>query len=73
MKETTKRSITRWIHILFALPLIGYIYGPPAETQQYLPFFRAIYMPGVMLSGFWMWKGQAIRAHFARNSGGAKY
>ena len=30
MKETTKRSILRAIHILFALPLFGYIYGPPS-------------------------------------------
>ena len=68
MKETTKRSIIRWIHILFALPLIGYIYGPPAETIQYLPYFQFIYFPVVALSGFWMWKGPAIRRLFSRGS-----
>jgi hypothetical protein len=27
MKEATKRSIFRWIHIVFAIPIIGYIYS----------------------------------------------
>jgi hypothetical protein len=69
MKETTKRSILRWIHIVFALPLIGYIYGPPAETVQYLPYFRWIYFPAVALSGLWMWKGPAVRRLFSRSEG----
>ncbi len=51
MNQNTKRSILRWIHILFGLPLAGYIYGPPSETLQYLPFFRYIYLPIVLLSG----------------------
>lgn len=61
MKDTTKHSILRAVHILFALPLIGYIYGPPEETRPYLPYFRYVYMPVVMLSGLWMWKGHVIR------------
>jgi hypothetical protein len=40
MKDATKRSIVRWFHLIFALPIFGYIYGPPAETVQYLPYFR---------------------------------
>ncbi|MEP2776757.1 MAG: hypothetical protein ABJQ29_11215 [Luteolibacter sp.] len=66
MKPTTKRSIVRAIHILFALPLLGYIYGPPAETVEYLPFFRLVYLPVVILSGIWMWKGDAIRRLFSK-------
>jgi thiosulfate reductase cytochrome b subunit len=61
MNQGAKRSIFRWIHIIFALPLVGYIYGPPSETLQYLPYFRFIYFPVVVLSGLWMWKGDAIR------------
>ncbi len=61
MNPGTKRTITRSIHILFALPLLGYIYGPPAETLPYLPFFRFGYLPVVILSGLWMWKGDTIR------------
>ena len=69
MKETTKRAINRSIHILFALPLLGYIYGPPSETQQYLPYFRMIYVPVVVLSGLWMWKGHAVRRLLSRKRG----
>jgi hypothetical protein len=61
MKDTTKRSLARAIHILFALPILGYVYGPPAETAQYLPYFRWIYLPAVALSGLWMWKGHLLR------------
>ncbi len=68
MKDTTKRSILRWIHILFALPLAGYIYGPPSETLQYLPFFRYIYLPVVVLSGILMWKGHVLRRIFSKKS-----
>jgi hypothetical protein len=66
MKDTTKRSILRWVHIVFGLTLLGYIYGPPEETRQYLPFFRYFYFPAILLSGLWMWKGQAIRRLFSR-------
>ena len=61
MTSSRKRAVLRWIHIIFALPLLGYIYGPPEETVQYLPYFRFIYLPVVMSTGFWMWNGPAIR------------
>ena len=66
MKDATKRSILRSIHLLFALPLLGYIYGPPSETLQYLPYFRFVYVPVVVLTGLWMWKGQVLRRLFAK-------
>jgi uncharacterized membrane protein YkvA (DUF1232 family) len=28
MKDATKRSIVRWIHIVVAIPILGYIYSP---------------------------------------------
>lgn len=69
MKDTTKRSILRWMHVVFGLTLVGYIYGPPAETVQYLPFFRYVYLPLILLTGLWMWKGPAIRKMFSKKSG----
>jgi hypothetical protein len=66
MKDTTKRSILRSIHILFALPILGYIYGPPAETLQYLPYFRFGYVPVVGFTGLWMWKGHVVRRVFSK-------
>ncbi len=67
MNQTTKRSLFRWIHILFAMPVFGYIYGPPEETLQYLPYFRFVYFPVVVLSGLLMWKGEALRRLISRN------
>jgi thiosulfate reductase cytochrome b subunit len=61
MKETTKRSILRWIHIVFAIPIAGYVYSPFAELPNYAPVVRFVSIPVLVLSGFWMWKGQALR------------
>lgn len=67
MKDTTKRAIFRWIHIIFGLSLVAYIYGPPSETVQYLPFFRYGYVPVVVVTGLWMWKGHVVRRLFSKN------
>jgi hypothetical protein len=72
MTNTTKRSILRWIHILFALPVLAYIYAPQAEVQQYVDYFRFLYIPVVVGTGFWMWKGQAVRRLFSKLSGESK-
>ena len=61
MNSARKRTIVRTIHILFALPILGYIYGPPEEVAQYAPYFRYVYVPVVVLSGLWMWKGHLLR------------
>ena len=60
MKAATKREILRTVHLLFALPLIGYIYRSLAEAVEYLPFFRYIYFPVLVLSGLLMWKGRLL-------------
>jgi hypothetical protein len=41
MKEATKRSIFRWIHIVFAIPIIGYIYSPFDQIPNYAPATRS--------------------------------
>jgi thiosulfate reductase cytochrome b subunit len=61
MTAATKRSILRWIHIIFALPLIGFVYGPPSEVEQYRPNFQFVFLPVVLVTGLWMWKGDALR------------
>ncbi|MDX6765669.1 MAG: hypothetical protein SFU85_02655 [Candidatus Methylacidiphilales bacterium] len=66
MKESTQRALFRWTHLLFALPLVGFIYGPPAEVEPYRPYFQFVYFPVVVLSGLWMWKGPSIRKLFAK-------
>ncbi|QNN20915.1 hypothetical protein HED60_01065 [Planctomycetales bacterium ZRK34] len=66
MKEATKRSIVRWIHLVFALPILGYIYGPPEEVQQYVNMFRFVFLPVVIVTGLWMWKGHLVRRLVSR-------
>ena len=57
MKESTKRSIIRWIHIVFAIPILGYIYSPFEEIPNYAPATRFVFVPVIILSGFWMYSG----------------
>lgn len=61
MKESTKRSIGRWIHIVFAIPIIGYIYSPFDQLPNYASRVRYIFLPGMLLTGLWMWKGHVVR------------
>jgi hypothetical protein len=57
MKNVTKRSILRWIHLIFTIPVLGYIYSKPAEVQQYVGGVRLIFVPVLILSGYWMYSG----------------
>jgi hypothetical protein len=61
MKEATKRRIFRWIHIIFGIPIIGYIYDSPSNTPHYAPTIRYVFLPVLLLSGLWMWKGHFVR------------
>ena len=61
MKGVTKRSIFRWIHIVFAIPILGYIYSPFEKLPGYAPPTRYVFLPGMVLTGLWMWKGPVLR------------
>ena len=61
MTDATKRSIFRWIHIVFAIPIVGYIYSPFKELPNYAPVVRFVAFPLIALSGLWMWKGHLLR------------
>jgi hypothetical protein len=61
MKEATKRSIFRWIHIVFAIPILGYIYSPFDQIPNYAPATRFVFVPVLVLSGLWMWKSHVVR------------
>lgn len=61
MNDATKRSILRWIHIVFGIPIIGYIYSPFDKIPQYAPATRFVFVPVILLSGLWMWKGHLVR------------
>src|SRR5438270_11543046 len=57
MSNATKRSILRWIHLISAIPIIGYVYSPFAELPNYAPVVRFVSIPVLILSGFWMYAG----------------
>jgi len=61
MKEATKRSIIRWIHIIFGIPILGYIYDSPSDTPNYASTVRYVFLPVLLLSGLCMWKGHVVR------------
>jgi thiosulfate reductase cytochrome b subunit len=66
MKEATKRSIVRWIHIVLAVPILGYIYSPFEQIPNYAPATRFVFVPVLVLSGLWMWKGHVLRGFIAK-------
>lgn len=68
MNEATKRSILRWIHIDFAIPIAGYVYSPFAELPNYAPVVRFVSIPVLVLTGLWMWKGHVVRRLFSKRS-----
>ena len=57
MNTATKRSILRWIHLVFSIPILGYIYSPFDEIPNYAPAVRLVFVPVMVLSGYWMYSG----------------
>src|SRR5437867_10496858 len=57
ISKATQRTILRCVHLVLSIPMLGYIYGPPSEVQQYADGVRFIFVPAIILSGFWMYSG----------------
>jgi hypothetical protein len=57
ISNATKRSILRWIHLIVSIPILGYIYSPFEEIPNYASVTRFIFVPVMILSGFWMYAG----------------
>ena len=57
ISNATKRSILRWIHIVVAISILGYICSPPSEAQQYASAARFVFVPIMILAGYWMYAG----------------
>lgn len=72
MNQGAKRSIFRWIHIIFAIHIIGYIYSPFQELPNYDPLVRYVVFPVIALSGLWMWKGHMLRRLTSKRSVGSE-
>jgi thiosulfate reductase cytochrome b subunit len=61
MKAPAQRTIFRWIHIILAIPIVGYIYSPFERLPDYAPLTRFVFLPLMVLTGLWMWKGHWVR------------
>jgi hypothetical protein len=57
ISSATKRSILRWIHLIFTIPILGYVYSPFEELPNYAPVVRFVFVPVLILSGFWLYAG----------------
>ena len=57
ISNATKRSILRSIHLILGIPILGYIYSPFKELPNYAPAVRFVFVPVIILSGFWMYSG----------------
>src|SRR5438067_13862263 len=57
ISNATKRSILRWIHLVIAIPILGYIYSPFAELPNYGAVTRFVFAPVIILAGYWMYAG----------------
>jgi hypothetical protein len=68
MNTATRRWIFRWIHLIFGIPILGYIYSPFDKIPQYAPATRYVFVPILVLSGLWMWKGHVVRRLISKKS-----
>jgi hypothetical protein len=57
ISKATKRSLLRWVHLIFAIPILGYIYSPFAELPNYAAVTRFVFAPLIILAGYWMYAG----------------
>jgi hypothetical protein len=60
MNRGIARRVFRWIHIVFSIPIIGYIYSPFDQIPNYARPTRLFFVPSMILSGLWMWKGHLV-------------
>ena len=68
ISNATKRSILRWIHIIFGIPILGYIYSPFEEIPKYAPAVRFVsFLPVIVLSGFGCGKAMSFDDLFRKD------
>ena len=68
VSPATERVILRWIHIIVAIPVSGYVYSPFKNLPDYAPPTRYVFLPIMIVTGLWMWKGYLVRRLFAKKT-----
>lgn len=64
----TTRLIFRSIHLILAIPIVGYIYSPFDKLPEYAFLTRYVFLPLIVISGLWMWKGHILRHLLSKTS-----
>ena len=68
MNSARQRLAIRWIHIVCSIPIIGYVCSPFDVVPNYAPATRFVFLPLMLLSGLWMWKGHVLRGFISKRS-----
>ena len=68
MSQGLKRTILRTIHLVFSIPIAGYVYSPFENIPQYAAPTRYLFFPVLVLTGLWMWQGHRVRRLFSKGS-----
>lgn len=68
MTWSTTRKILRWLHIVVAIPIYGYIYSPFEKLPEYARPTRFVFFPLMLLTGLLMWKGHLLRRLIPKRS-----
>ncbi len=66
ISNATQRTIFRWIHLVLAIPIVGYIYSPFDKIPAYAPPTRYVFLPTMVVTGVWMWKGHVVLRLFSK-------
>ena len=61
MNAKTERQLVRWVHLALSVPILGFIYGPVAAIPRAARATRYVFVPAVVATGLWLWKGHAVR------------
>jgi len=68
ISNATQRLIFRGIHLVFSIPILGYIYSPFDKLPAYAFKTRFVFVPLMVISGLWMWKGHVVRRFISKQS-----
>jgi hypothetical protein len=55
VKQNRVTAMVRCVHLLFSVPIIGYIYSPFDQIPNYAGPTRYLFLPAMIVSGLWMW------------------
>ena len=58
------RTGLRWLHIVFGLVILFYIYSPFHQYKAFQIVVKCAIIPVLVLSGIWLWKFNVFNKFF---------